>query len=346
MKAPGEEILGKLWDTLADKGMGSLLRPSQIRREERARTEGKVHNLLSLAQAEKYAEEIKAGLATYQQDGKLKYLGSLDTDETERDSNGRIEPSLSFDFTPIKLKADADILRKEINETKAIIFAEEILTNTSTDEPVNSKPIDDEWLFLWRENAGKTSNEDIQRLWGSVLAGEIKSPGSYSFRTLEFLKGITREEANIIQSVAPYVWENGFIWRNLNVLEQHGVSYESLLDLQALGILMGVDSENVSMYFESVFSDKYLFTIKCHNRMLAFQHADPKQRLTMPAIRLTSIGKQVIKLEHTVAKDDFMAEYALLYKEQNFTALLGDFEVVYENDMPTHFKGINMVSIY
>ena len=36
MEAPGEKLIIKLWESIADKGIGSLLKPWQIRREGRA----------------------------------------------------------------------------------------------------------------------------------------------------------------------------------------------------------------------------------------------------------------------------------------------------------------------
>ena len=46
------------------------------------------------------------------------------------------------------------------------------------------------------------SSEELQTLWGRVLAGEIKSPGTFSLRTLEFLKNTSHEEALKIAKLA------------------------------------------------------------------------------------------------------------------------------------------------
>jgi len=39
LEAPGENLLIKLWETLADKGIGSLFKPWQIKREGKATAE-------------------------------------------------------------------------------------------------------------------------------------------------------------------------------------------------------------------------------------------------------------------------------------------------------------------
>lgn len=53
---PGEQLVIRLWDTLSEKGVGSLLRPWQMKREGMAQIEIRRAELLALAQAEKDAE--------------------------------------------------------------------------------------------------------------------------------------------------------------------------------------------------------------------------------------------------------------------------------------------------
>ena len=52
MKAPGEELVIRLWETLVERGIGGLLRPWQIRREGMARLDVRRQEVLMLAAAE------------------------------------------------------------------------------------------------------------------------------------------------------------------------------------------------------------------------------------------------------------------------------------------------------
>ena len=64
MEFPGEKLLIRLWETLAEKGIGSILRPWQIRRVGRANIDVRAQELLLLAQAERDAEDIRSGRKT------------------------------------------------------------------------------------------------------------------------------------------------------------------------------------------------------------------------------------------------------------------------------------------
>lgn len=71
MDFPGEKLVIKLWETLAEKGVGSLLSPWQAGREGRARNEVRRQEILMLAQAEKDAADIRSGKKQLRADGTL-----------------------------------------------------------------------------------------------------------------------------------------------------------------------------------------------------------------------------------------------------------------------------------
>lgn len=298
MDAPGEKLICQMWETLAEKGIGSLLKPWQIRRESRATGDGRRHELLMLAQAEIDSADVRAGRKEYLPDGTLRLTDkALEVDDKNNQNQfglRRIEPTISLLPETWTSRAHADTIRKEINQSKAIIYAENQLRSEIQDP--SAEKIDSDWLYAWRDHAGKTSNENIQKLWGSVLAGEVQSPGAYSLRTLEFLKGLSQQEAEIIKLIAPFVIKSQMIWRDFGVLNDEGISYASLLKLQELGLVQGVDSNSTNMQFNSVTPDTFLHIINSHGKGLIAKHINGNNVLHIPMIKLTSIGQQVLQL--------------------------------------------------
>lgn len=65
-------------------------------------------------------------------------------------------------------------------------------------EPVSDKPVDHDWMNRFLNIAEEISDEDMRNLWAQVLAGEVKKPQSYSLRTLEVLRNMTKDEANLV----------------------------------------------------------------------------------------------------------------------------------------------------
>ena len=68
---------------------------------------------------------------------------------------------------------------------------------------------DFDWYTRYYEDCGNVSDEDLQAVWAKILAGEIRCPGSYSLRTLEYLRNLTKEEAMLflpdVQALLPGV---------------------------------------------------------------------------------------------------------------------------------------------
>ena len=86
------------------------------------------------------------------------------------------------------------IERKEVNVEKALLVAAAELT----DGGPGSMPSDDWWL-TWQDGAEYGSYDHLRRLWGRVLAQEIRKTGSVSKRTMAVLKTIDKETALAFQ---------------------------------------------------------------------------------------------------------------------------------------------------
>jgi hypothetical protein len=253
---PGEALLIKLWETLAEKGVGSLLKPWQMRREGLASIELRRAEMLALAAAEKEAEEIRSGKKIV---------------PVAEEIRQRIEPVLGEILVDRVMSARviADAVRQEVNVAKAITHAEQELKDDPQAAP--KEEVDPDWLYRWRDYAGNVSTDELQALWGRVLAGEVKSPGRYSYRTLEFV-------------------------RNLSVREKHGVNFGFLLRMQGLGLLTGVDSFGLNVTYKSAVTGRFAKPLSSHGRALLVKNADPEKRLQLEIYGVTDLGTQVLSL--------------------------------------------------
>ena len=72
-------------------------------------------------------------------------------------------------------------------------------------DTVDDKTVDEDWIAHFFEDCKNVSNEQMQILWGRLLAGEITKPGSFSIRTLDFIKSMSTEEAELFTSFCRFV---------------------------------------------------------------------------------------------------------------------------------------------
>lgn len=328
MELPGEKLVIKLWETLAEKGIGSLLSPWQAGREGRGRNEVRRQEILMLAQAEKDAAEIRAGRKQLQPDGNLLLTNSQAPRALELD--GRIEPTLALS-NAVDLgnrAAAAAAARSEINSAKAILFGEEQLAADTQAPP--TRDVDEDWLFAWRDLAGKVSAEDLQRLWGSVLSGEVKAPGRYSIRTLEFLKTLSKVEAEMISTLAGYVID-GRIARSQDVyLESKGLNFSKLLVMQELGVVSGVEAVGLTTTYKSVVEEKLVRAFVSHRKALIVEHDDPSKSLEFQIYMLTEVGRQVLGLGSFEPDVEYIQLIGKEFVKKGFSVKLADWREVSE----------------
>jgi hypothetical protein len=340
---PGEKLVIKLWETLAEKGVGSLLTPWQTLREGRARIEVRRQELLMLAQAEKDAADLRAGRKQLRPDGTL----ALPAPQSgiPQNPDGRIDPILIVGTAAnvgVRVSA-ADNARAEINRSKAVIYAEEELLRDSQEPP--ERTVDGDWLHAWQENAARVSAEDLQRLWGSVLAGEVKSPGKYSLRTLDFLRTVSKNEAEVFSTLARFVISDRVMRSQVAHLETNGLSFTVLLRMQALGLLSGVDSANLTSTFKTDVEGRFRSVFVSHNKALVVEHEDAAKTLDLEVYLLTDVGKQVLALGAFLADTDYMTLVAKEIIRKGFAVKLADWVPISEtrgrfvNPQPVQMDG-------
>ena len=323
MDAPGEKLVLRLWETVVEKGIGGLLSPWQTRRTERARIGAQREERLALAQAERDIEQIQSGRKRFTADYQL-VEGRTD-DET---AVGQDLASRALASTAQK-NLLLEQMRAEVNVAKALLHAEAELESDAQAPP--ERKIDDDWLIRWRDSASKVSAEKLQTLWGRVLAGEVKSPGSFSLRMLEFLKNLSQEEARGVEKLAPFAIDNSFVFSgNQDALESEGISFSSLVELQDLGIItQAMAGLRVTLQIPQ--SGRGLFS---YNRVLIVTPNAENAELSLAVYRLTSLGSQVLKLGSFTTRDTYFRSVGEEIKQQGFKVVLARYVPVTDSEAP------------
>ena len=127
-----------------------------------------------LATGENVEAKIKSNTGKSKAQGKIDVAGMFRNEEDRRKLENR---------AAITKGAIEDILSKD----------------NSSDAQVE---IEDDWLNLFARLAEDKSSEALQGLFGKILAGEIRRPGSFSLRTVRLLATISKNDA---EAVAEYL---------------------------------------------------------------------------------------------------------------------------------------------
>ena len=291
MDFPGEKLVIKLWETVAEKGIGGLFKPWQMRREGRATIRLKQEELLAIAQAERDADRLRRGEVVLEI-SKVPDLLAQPEPAPESATGDTLNNLSPVQYANRFLTSET--VRHEANVTRALLHAETSLEDDP--QTPSESSVSDDWLFRWRDSASQVSAEELQYLWGRLLAGEIKSPGTYSLRTLEFLRNLSQGEAEAIAKLSQFVVDNVIFRDATELLEKSGVTYGFLMNMQQLGILAGVEAIGLSITWKSLAEDRFTRALISNSMVLVVTADDPGITITLPAYQLTGIGQQVLRL--------------------------------------------------
>lgn len=223
----------------------------------------------------------------------------------------------------------AEAVRKEVSVAKAIIYAEKELQNDPS-EPSPEKPQDD-WLLRWRDCAAGVSSEELQQIWGKVLAGEVKSPGQFSLRTLEFLRNLSQAEAQAIARVSPFVIHAVIYRGDDSMLEAEGITFSDLLAMQELGVLAGVEGPGLEITWTSDLPTSFQKALTCHGAVVLVTATDPTKVLKLNVCAVTAIGKQVLRLGSFSPNKKMIESISSAIKALGFDVQVGSYFEVSEN---------------
>ena len=213
-------------------------------------------------------------------------------------------------------------------------------------EKVSGTAVDPDWTSRFFSAAQEISNEEMQQLWGRLLAGEIAAPGSFSLRALDCLRNMTSAEARIFSEVcdfaisdlslpafliSPYPPDNaGAIGVSMlrtvtqqvhkirEAYEKREINYDKLIFLSELNLINFTRGEEC--VFKSESSDRFFITVRVGARYLTIENDDQKANLVVPSMSFTSLGCELFKLHMPGANPEFEVTLVDVFQTSGFQA--------------------------
>ena len=108
------------------------------------------------------------------------------------------------------------------------------------DDQISDEPLSQTFFNRWRREAEMIDEDDLRQFWASLLTEETKQPGSISPRTLDIVKGLSRQDCEVFMRLC-----KGVIKCELLVTYDNkpvfGV-YEDVVRLQDAGLVSHLQS--------------------------------------------------------------------------------------------------------
>lgn len=293
------EPLKRLIEVIAE-GIGGVSRPLLTRKN----ADAKAYEIRTIAQSIADSQKL-LGPVTYE-DGSILMEASASKEQ-------HVLPDATLDQRVLSRIAYQEA-RKQTNIEQITHHAAEELRD---EQKINSERPNSDWTARFFRIAEDITTDQMQMLWGKVLAGEVKRPGSYSLRALDLLKNITQQEAEMFVRVGQVSFTSGgktFLPDpdNGKYLEEHfGLKFTDILLLREIDLL--VDS-NLAFSLQPNDQDTQEVFI-CGNTCVLVKRPKGTPKQAMQVIVFTEIGRQLLQLvERKPADPNYIKKFASFFR--------------------------------
>lgn len=204
-----------------------------------------------------------------------------------------------------------DAVEKQKNREAIAQIAIEDLRATPPIEDATEE-IAHDWLNKYSDLAGSKSEPEVQQLWGRILGGEIRKPGSYSLRTLDLLASYDRIDAENISNLLCYAFNGEFIF----CWEDGGsVPHKLLSSGDETGVLVGT---SVPIQQSKGLQPGQVSGFDGQDRWIRITTIEPRTA-TYYAYQLSRPGRELARLiGHQTMPESYFMAFARCLKSHGF----------------------------
>jgi uncharacterized repeat protein (TIGR03899 family) len=205
-----------------------------------------------------------------------------------------VEAKANFQIKELERRAFERIKTREARRQENI---ENIVNGATQQLPPNSpgKTLDEDWVSEFMNHCQDIRDEQMQQVWSRILAGEFSSPGKYSLRTLNFVKLLSKKDAELFSRFCSFLWFTGSEFAYLKTkqteeyLAANGFPYAGHLHLQSLGLV------NMELTLSIKFSAPKAI-LRFYGQPYRFEFPEGTAEPSISCVCLTNIGKELTSL--------------------------------------------------
>lgn len=221
--------------------------------------------------------------------------------------------------------------KKQLNIESITAVAAEELKN---EPPITNEPLDEDWTTRFFKIAEEISNEEMQNLWGKILAGEVKRPKSYSLRTLELIRNLSSHEAQVFMKLANFAINSGrtnFICKDNKSL--FNIEYEEIALMVEIGLIQPGEFLNFQL-LPSDIDSQIVFT--SGNKIVIAKIKANTPMIEIPVQVFSNSANELLKLINTNPPFEYLTSFAKTIRREHVEIKYGSILEWLENGSIRH----------
>lgn len=209
---------------------------------------------------------------------------------------------------------------KEERRQENIDTVVELTSQNLEGKTVSDKPVDEDWATYFFNIVQDVSKEEMKVLWAKILAKEIERPASFSLRTLELLRTVSYEEAELFVRLSEFVLkqESCFVFIEKGDMSKYGLSYNDVARLREAGFLQ--TGELVQRTYYSKNTETQQSIIVYGHKVIVLTVPPNTKNIVFPIGILTRAGCELYELIEHNDNMGYLKDFATFIKKNNPSA--------------------------
>lgn len=209
----------------------------------------------------------------------------------------QIKTISKIETTKLQFRAIKRFIQEE--GIKQGIFEKIILNSLPLILP-NAKPenISNEWLLNFSDKAKLPSDNEVQKLWSQILAGEANNPGKYSKRTIDLVSSFDKKDIAYFNNLSNFSFDIGLITLLIfddtsEIYLKNGLNFTVLTHLDTIGLI----TFDALAGFTRRYSNLQSISVNYMGKTINLIFSDPKlTSLNIGKALLTQSGLELFSL--------------------------------------------------
>lgn len=227
----------------------------------------------------------------------------------------------------LDIRPDGIAQRIEFQERKRQANIESVVRDAATDlgdKEVPDHDPDPDWTARFFNCVQDVSSADIRKLWAKILSGEVEHPGRTSLRTLDILKNMTREDAQLFCGICDFAIEitHRFPVRNLIYYPEEyeknepALSYENIVYMRNVGLCYQ-GFEGFNTWTQRLDQNMKSVVLIYQNLLLEMSTELYPRELRIPILMLTDPGADLCRIMDRTIRMDYLKAFSKFLRENN-----------------------------
>jgi hypothetical protein len=193
--------------------------------------------------------------------------------------------------------------RRQRNIEKIMDKAAETIQGQHSQE--EAKPVDPDWATEFFESCQDVSNEEMQKIWTKLLAGEVTRPGSFSLKTLSVVKVLRKEDAEMFTRLCSYVWSFPDEKRPVIYQDEAGLEFNQFSHMESLGLIQyGASSGGYAILYKKPGPLPPL-PLDYYGKMHLLKLPQAKNQLETGQVMFTAVGKELFAVAGAERNEEY-----------------------------------------